>query len=55
MDVVRDPRILDAVEDLIGPNILLFTSTLWPKNGKDRSFVSWHQDSAISGSTRRKR
>jgi ectoine hydroxylase-related dioxygenase (phytanoyl-CoA dioxygenase family) len=49
MDVARHPGILDAVEDLIGPNILLFTSTLWPKNAGDRSFVSWHQDSAYFG------
>ena len=31
MAVARHERILDAVEDLIGPDILLFTSTLWPK------------------------
>jgi non-haem Fe2+, alpha-ketoglutarate-dependent halogenase len=49
MAVARHPRILDAVEDIIGPNILLFTSTLWPKDGKDGRFVSWHQDSAYFG------
>ncbi len=49
MDVAIHPRILDAVEDLIGPNILLFTSTLWPKSGGDGRFVSWHQDSAYFG------
>jgi phytanoyl-CoA dioxygenase PhyH len=49
MDVARNPTILDAVEDLIGANILLFTSTLWPKDGKDGRFVSWHQDSAYFG------
>jgi|SRR5579864_1374284 len=47
--VATHPHILDAVEDLIGPNILLFTSTLWPKNGGDGRFVSWHQDSAYFG------
>ena len=35
MAVARHERILDAVEDLIGPDILLFTSTLWPKDGGD--------------------
>jgi chlorinating enzyme len=49
MSVARNPTILDAVEDLIGPNILLFTSTLWPKDGGDGRFVSWHQDSAYFG------
>jgi ectoine hydroxylase-related dioxygenase (phytanoyl-CoA dioxygenase family) len=51
MAVARNARILDAVEDLIGPNILLFTSTLWPKDAKDGRFVSWHQDSAYFGLT----
>jgi chlorinating enzyme len=51
MAVARHARILDAVEDLIGPNILLFTSTLWPKDGKDGRFVCWHQDSAYFGLT----
>jgi ectoine hydroxylase-related dioxygenase (phytanoyl-CoA dioxygenase family) len=49
MAVATHERILDAVEDLIGPNILLFTSTLWPKDGGDGRYVSWHQDSAYFG------
>jgi hypothetical protein len=49
MEVATHPRILDAVEDLIGPDILLFTSTLWPKDGGDGRYVSWHQDSAYFG------
>lgn len=49
MAVARHKRILDAVEDLIGPDILLFTSTLWPKGGGDGRYVSWHQDSAYFG------
>ncbi len=43
------PRILDALEDLIGPDILLFGSSLFAKAGDRRSFVSWHQDSAYFG------
>jgi chlorinating enzyme len=49
MRLATHPRVLDAVEDLIGPNILLFTSTLWPKNAGDGRYVSWHQDSAYFG------
>ena len=49
MELARHPRILGAVEDLIGPDILLFTSTLWPKGAGDGRFVSWHQDSAYFG------
>lgn len=43
------PAILDVVEDLIGPNILVFGSRFWIKPGDDRTFVSWHQDSAYLG------
>ena len=49
MELARHPKILDAVEDLIGPNILLYLSTLWFKDANDPSFVSWHQDSAYYG------
>lgn len=44
-----NPRILDVVEDLIGPNILAFASRFWIKGGRDGSYVSWHQDSAYFG------
>lgn len=43
-DLVRHPRILDAVEDLIGPDILVFHLTCWVKEPGDGTFVSWHQD-----------
>ena len=45
----RRPAILDAVEDLIGPDILIFSSRFWIKPGGDGSYVSWHQDSAYFG------
>ncbi|MEC7488482.1 MAG: phytanoyl-CoA dioxygenase family protein [Pseudomonadota bacterium] len=45
----RRAAILDAVEDLIGPDILFFSSRFWIKPGRDGSFVSWHQDSAYFG------
>ena len=43
-DLVRHEKILDAVESLIGPNILLYHLTCWLKEPGDGSFVSWHQD-----------
>jgi len=49
MDIARNPKILDAVEDLIGPDILLYLSTFWFKDANDPRFVSWHQDSAYYG------
>lgn len=45
----RHPRILDVVEDLIGPNIYALSSRFWMKPGRDGSYVSWHQDSAYFG------
>ena len=48
-DIAHHPRILDAVEDIIGPNILLYLSTFWFKEPNDGRFVSWHQDSAYYG------
>src|ERR1043166_3929879 len=49
MALATHPRILEAVEDLIGPDILLFTSTLWPKEGGDGLYASWPQDSPYFG------
>ncbi|MEE2997303.1 MAG: phytanoyl-CoA dioxygenase family protein [Pseudomonadota bacterium] len=43
------PKILDVVEDLIGPNIYALSSRFWIKPGRDGSYVSWHQDSAYFG------
>jgi chlorinating enzyme len=48
-DFIREPAILDAAEDIIGPNILAFGSRFWVKPSGDGSFVSWHQDSAYFG------
>lgn len=49
VDLGRNARILDAVEDIIGPNILLFGASIFAKGGRDPSYVSWHQDSAYFG------
>jgi ectoine hydroxylase-related dioxygenase (phytanoyl-CoA dioxygenase family) len=49
MDLGRNPRILDAVEDVLGPNILLFGASIFAKDGRDPRYVSWHQDSAYFG------
>ena len=49
VELGRNPRILDAVEDLIGPDILLFGASIFAKAGHNREYVSWHQDSAYFG------
>ena len=38
------PGILDAVESILGPDILLWGSTFFIKEPQSMSFVSWHQD-----------
>jgi ectoine hydroxylase-related dioxygenase (phytanoyl-CoA dioxygenase family) len=43
------PALLDAVEDLIGPNIMLYHNTVWFKNGGDGAYVSFHQDNTYFG------
>lgn len=48
-DLVRHPKVLDAVESLIGPNILLYHLTSWLKEPGDGAHVSWHQDGTYFG------
>jgi len=43
-DLMRNGKILDAVEDLIGPNILCWNSVFWIKEAESESYVGWHQD-----------
>lgn len=42
--LARDPTVLDAVESLLGPDILLWDSTFIIKEPGDGKKVSWHQD-----------
>jgi len=49
--LIRHPRILDAVEDLIGPNILVYTATFFIKEARSPTFAAWHQDATYFGLT----
>src|ERR1700726_4270535 len=51
-DLVRHPRILDAVEDLYGPDLLCWTTNFFIKEAANPAFVSWHQDSTYWGLSR---
>ena len=44
--LVAHPRLLNLVESVIGPNIVLFSSHLLCKPGGDGREVAWHQDGA---------
>ncbi len=48
-EVVHNPTILDAVESIIGKNILVCGTTLFIKNPKEKGFVSFHQDAKYIG------
>jgi ectoine hydroxylase-related dioxygenase (phytanoyl-CoA dioxygenase family) len=43
------PRVLDAVEGAIGPNILVWGSDWFVKFPGDAAYISWHQDGAYWG------
>ncbi|MEO5669948.1 MAG: phytanoyl-CoA dioxygenase family protein [Ramlibacter sp.] len=48
-EIVHHPHVLDAVEDVIGPDILLYHLTTWIKEPHTDAHVSWHQDSTYFG------
>jgi ectoine hydroxylase-related dioxygenase (phytanoyl-CoA dioxygenase family) len=48
-DLVHHPRVLDAVEDIIGPDILCWTTNFFIKEANNPGYVSWHQDSTYWG------
>jgi len=48
-ELIRHPAILDAVEDILGPNLLAWSSSFFIKEARDPSYVSWHQDSTYWG------
>ncbi|PYI93664.1 MAG: hypothetical protein DME97_05245 [Verrucomicrobia bacterium] len=43
------PRLLDAAEDLIGPELVIDSSLLLCKYARDPAFAPWHQDGVRSG------
>ena len=48
-DLIRHERILDAVEDVIGPDILCWGTSFFIKEPRNPAYVSWHQDSTYWG------
>lgn len=48
-ELVHHPAILDAVESVIGSDILCWSTTFFIKEARDPGFVSWHQDSTYWG------
>ena len=48
-ELVRNEKLLDAIEDLYGPNLLCWTTNFFIKEANNPAFVSWHQDSTYWG------
>ena len=48
-NLIFHPKVLDAVESVLGPDILCWGSSLFVKEGNDPGFVAWHQDSYYWG------
>ena len=46
-DIATDPRILDHVQDIIGPDILCWASAILSKKPHDPKAVPWHQDASF--------
>jgi hypothetical protein len=48
-DLVRQTNVVDAIEDLYGPDLLCWTTNFFIKEARNPAFVSWHQDSTYWG------
>src|SRR5207248_9994115 len=48
-DLVCNSKMVDAIEDLYGPNLLCWTTNFFIKEAQNPAFVSWHQDSTYWG------
>jgi ectoine hydroxylase-related dioxygenase (phytanoyl-CoA dioxygenase family) len=47
--MVSRPRVLDAVEQILGPDLLVWNSRWFSKMPGDRTYISWHQDATYWG------
>ena len=48
-ELVHHPKILDAAEDVLGPDLLCWTTNFFIKEANSPGFVSWHQDAFYWG------
>ena len=48
-DLVGDSRLLDVMEQLLGPDMLVFTSTFFIKEPNTDAITAWHQDATYFG------
>ncbi len=48
-ELVHHPKIVDAAEDILGPNLLCWTTNFFIKEANSPGYVSWHQDAFYWG------
>ena len=48
-ELASHPRVLDAVEDVLGPDLMVWGMSLFVKDAQAAGFVTWHQDSTYWG------
>ena len=48
-DLIQKPQILDAVEQVVGPDLMVWGASFFNKAGGTPDFVSWHQDATYWG------
>ena len=48
-ELASHPKVLDAVEDVLGADIFVWGLSLFVKDARSPSYVSWHQDSTYWG------
>ncbi len=48
-DLSTHPRLLNCLEQLLGPDIVLKSTRLFYKHGTSASYVGWHQDGVTEG------
>lgn len=48
-DLIRHPRLLDVIEDIMGPNVLCWGASFFIKKPGDQRFISRHTDSFFYG------
>ncbi len=48
-ELIHHPTLLDAIEDVMGPNLVVWGTSFFTKKARDPRFISWHQDSTYYG------
>ena len=43
-EIIRNKIILDSIESILGPNLLVHGSSFFIKSPNSKTFISWHQD-----------